>query len=1377
MKKWLFTLLSICTLISSAQSLNQNFSVSIVPKEAMTSNQLNSVVGESASTSNIVINTPKSNQEFVAGQSITLLPNAHLTGSVHLKINNLSIAEDAFLSEITYYDGLGRPKQQNAIGQNPENKDIVHHYEYDQFGREEKKYLPLPTNQNTGNFLSNPIPQINSYYQTEYNDTNPYSQERFDNSPLSRVLETASPGDDWKLIVNNSLDHTTKFEHLTNADKEVKRYDMNDDGSFKVSYYKKQELTKTIIKNENWQGSDGKLNTKEIFKDKSGKTISEVNYNKNDGIVEQLITEYVYDDLGRLRYTITPKASIRDFGQLNASGNLSWNYTKLLSSTFSGGGGGSASVSILNGTLKVRGDAGFSSSNLKTGRIAFIHPDIPDQDLGNMIPNVGHSGNYTAYLKDGYLCARFNTYPASVTRFQFSFEVQVGNIAIPTDQEILDNIAFQYQYDRYNRKSAQKTPGKGWEYFVYDQSDNPVLIQDPNLRNQNLWLFTKYDVLGRVLYTGKYSSSKDQKALQQELNDYINTSNNKANAEKRTSAVTSISGVSLNYSNNAFPKTNITELLSINYYDNYSFVDPNKPATPSTIEGQTVNIKAKGLLTSNWVKTIDASTWSKTYTYYDKKGRTIKSYKKNHLNGYTSTDTKLDFRGNVKSTKSTHRRTNSSSLLTVIDRFEYDHAERLLGQYQKINNQPEERIVTNEYNALGNIRHKNIGGLTSANSPLQKISYRYNIRGWLKEINDVNNLNDDLFAYKLNYNEGSQGQANVEKLYDGNIAQTIWKSKHDNLKKAYAYKYDKLGRITNSYYRFNDNLEGQAGGRFELHNVKYDQNGNILSLQRNAYSGVMDNLTYTYESLGGNKVVSIRDSGNNTQGFIDGNTTGDDYLYDDNGNLIKDRNKEISSITYNYLDLVKRITFNNGKSILFTYDASGNKLSKSFVNGSNIYKTDYLGGFQYQQGQLQFFPTVEGYAYKNNNNTFRYAYVFSDHLGNNRLSYSDINEDGSVNQNEIVSKTDYYPMGLIHSGEFNASLVSNNSYKFQNKELQLDNNLRLYDFGSRMYDPSIGRWFNVDPQNQFSSPYLAMGNNPITLVDPDGEEAVTAAIIIGAVVGAYFGGVSANGGQYNPGKWDFESGRTWGYLLGGAVTGAVSGGVGASVAAGGGAFASTMGIVVGSSINSFGTLLYTGGESDFSVSFGVGSYNFSEGKFGYLGKKGNSALENIGYGLGALANVSDVLAGFKPEDVQLNTEKSDAIGHSALTKVGETDPKNSLVSVGPAPGGKWIYNPLKFQKGTNHWKNYVNAGKDVSKVVVKGVNLKTITNYGNHLNKGVNYNLYFSSCVNHTARALTLAGVPSIGIHPFILNAQLYLRSIGARPVLFSHHLINNDDD
>lgn len=190
-----------------------------------------------------------------------------------------------------------------------------------------------------------------------------------------------------------------------------------------------------------------------------------------------------------------------------------------------------------------------------------------------------------------------------------------------------------------------------------------------------------------------------------------------------------------------------------------------------------------------------------------------------------------------------------------------------------------------------------------------------------------------------------------------------------------------------------------------------------------------------------------------------------------------------------------------------------------------------------------------------------------------------------------------------------------------------------------------------------------------------------------------------------------------------------------------------------------------------SVSYGAGSFNLATGEVnGIWNWKNLSTMEKIGYGVGTLANVADVLVGLNPGEVQLNTEKSDLIGHSSITGVGETNPSNSIVSVGPDPGGKWIFNPFKFKKGTNRWNNYVNAGDDVWKVTVKGINVERLYSYGAYLDKGVNYNLFCSSCVSHAARALTISGVPTVGIHPIILHSQMVLRSVGFRPMLYSYH-------
>ncbi|WP_166648194.1 DUF6443 domain-containing protein [Hymenobacter sp. UV11] len=326
--------------------------------------------------------------------------------------------------------------------------------------------------------------------------------------------------------------------------------------------------------------------------------------------------------------------------------------------------------------------------------------------------------------------------------------------------------------------------------------------------------------------------------------------------------------------------------------------------------------------------------------------------------------------------------------------------------------------------------------------------------------------------------------------------------------------------------------------------------------------------------------------------------------------------------------------------------------------------------------------------------------------------------------------------------------------------------LEWIDHGARYYDSQLGRWHVPDPANQFSSPYAGMSNNPVMYTDPDGQF-VFIPILIGAAIGAYMGhqigqAAGANG-------WGMA-----GYIVGGAVIGGLSGGLANGVATSGAAFANTMGIFAGSFTNSVMMNMLSGGRTGVTIGFGAASYNFNQEEWGYLGKDGNSTMDNIGYGLGAISNISDGLAGLHPGKVQLNTEHSDLIGHSAITEVGESNPNNSIISVGPTEPGKVIFNPFAFKKGDSNWPNHT-LDKLVWKSTVSGVNKNTLYSFKSLLDRGVNYNLYASSCVNNTARALTLSGIPAIGIHPFILGAEMYLRGLGVRPTLFSYHLYTNN--
>jgi len=70
---------------------------------------------------------------------------------------------------------------------------------------------------------------------------------------------------------------------------------------------------------------------------------------------------------------------------------------------------------------------------------------------------------------------------------------------------------------------------------------------------------------------------------------------------------------------------------------------------------------------------------------------------------------------------------------------------------------------------------------------------------------------------------------------------------------------------------------------------------------------------------------------------------------------------------------------------------------------------------------------------------------------------------------------------------FQSTTDEQNKFKYQGKERDLETG---YDyFEARYYDSAIGRFLQVDPladQRYYINPYQAMGNNPITGIDPTG---------------------------------------------------------------------------------------------------------------------------------------------------------------------------------------------------------------------------------------------------------------------------------------------------
>ena len=382
----------------------------------------------------------------------------------------------------------------------------------------------------------------------------------------------------------------------------------------------------------------------------------------------------------------------------------------------------------------------------------------------------------------------------------------------------------------------------------------------------------------------------------------------------------------------------------------------------------------------------------------------------------------------------------------------------------------------------------------------------------------------------------------MKNLYNGNISETLWRSKQDNILRSYGYTYDDLNRLQNAQYLRpvnpllpNTNLNPIVNTFNE--SMQYDKNGNIVALQRNGgmesqtQAPLIDNLIYNYD---GNQLTKVDDLTFNYDGFNDGANETTEYTYDLNGNMITDQNKGIkngtnAAITYNHLNLPTKIMMTGGV-ITYVYNALGQKISKT-VNTTNTIPlstsvTEYLGGFQYNNSVLQFFPTAEGYVKNtvvNGANTYDYIFNYTDHLGNIRLSYG----IAPVTQLlTIFEENNYYPFGLKHetynyqlkgivnlkddlllvtpidakvaavippAGSSKGQIVPNSGYqyKFQGQERQDELGLNWDSFKWRNYDYAIGRFMSIDPLTEEYhtwSPYVFSGNRVIDSRELEGLE-------------------------------------------------------------------------------------------------------------------------------------------------------------------------------------------------------------------------------------------------------------------------------------------------
>ena len=654
-------------------------------------------------------------------------------------------------------------------------------------------------------------------------------------------------------------------------------------------------------------------------------------------------------------------------------------------------------------------------------------------------------------------------------------------------------------------------PGAGTTTLYYDRLDRLVLTVDAN----NVKLFTKYDILGRPVLTGRYLG---------------NLTPNATNGlyESATSG-----NDPLFYTQNQTFPSSLLRIFTMTYYDAYDWdlngtVDANEQYAPlptgiiapyqnyvqphNWVRGKATCVKSALLPTD---PSFIISYYYRTASYYDIKGRVIQTKAENHLGGTDITNVAYTFAGWVKNTHRVHSATPPGGVLTTLtiqDRFEHDHSGRVLKAFHKMNTAAEVQISESAYSELDLLSSKKLH--KNGSLYVQTLDYTYNIRNWLTRLNDPTSMGTDAWAMELVYGPGDQTlnsnyASGQNANYNGNITMIKSRTQGQSVTPTYGFMYDGLNRLTAAYYGEKGTSTYSNLDRYTEYQ-SYDLNGNILSLDRyglaGGSAGAIDDLTYTY-TLNSNQISGITESVTNTtfrdKGFKYYSTG--TYTYDAAGNMTNEPSKGVV-IAYNYFNLPRLLTFGSN-TIEIEYDGGGNKLRKTVKQGSTtLYIQNYLGGIEYNSGHLETVFHAEGRVYNTNVGTgnttpaFRYEYAIRDHLGNTRILFTDKNNNGVLNvtagtDNEIIQENQYYPFGMNQEGAWmNDAAARDTKYQYNSKELNDDFGLGWNDYGARWYDAAIGRFGSTDrfaENYSLMTPYQYGANNPIKFIEMNGDSVKT----------------------------------------------------------------------------------------------------------------------------------------------------------------------------------------------------------------------------------------------------------------------------------------------
>jgi RHS repeat-associated protein len=799
-----------------------------------------------------------------------------------------------------------------------------------------------------------------------------------------------------------------------------------------------------------------------------------------------------------------------------------------------------------------------------------------DKNLGNSIPS--NPGFYRVVVDENGGCAELkytvNYYNYTVNVYNDKNQLVASvppngvnpvsiNFHAGNHPQITLPLHTQLSLFRHNFKGQllwSQTVDAGKTRYAYSTDGKLRYTQNAKQKIDGRFSYTNYDRVGRVIEVGEYEPPYYNSVPQSPTTAYYFPDDPMRDIVGIHQAVYAPTNVN-------FVATNpISEIHSATYsaYDSpvsgsgrtqrFTIGKLSKTWNENGITWYSYN--AEGELVWEAINTIDLGTKYTDYTYDLIGNVTRVEYQKSATDAFTHFYT-YDFDGRI----------------TIVQTEDAQGNKKTQAQY--------------DYYQDGSVKELDIA------QGLQTMQYRYTIHGWLKSINGdhINNSsnNDNVFSMSLEYYEGDYNPANDatndltfdnstwEESFTGNITAWRWKNNTGigSFDGRYGYKFHYNARNELAEAKFGQSVVSDAGNAYiniytdnrYRTSYQYDMNGNITTLNRRAgSSSTIDMQTYHYYS-GTNKLSNIQDIiQSSTVGDI-GNQANNNYIYNNIGELIQDTD-ENNKIFYDVYGKVTEVkTLAGVTKVKYYYDANGQRIKKASYNNGSVAKfTYYIGGSIYEDlGGIpeQKEVTINGsgrigVAYINGT-MVDYHYELTDHLGNVRAVIKKA-APGSATPLVVLSYADYYAFGWQMPGR---NQQGDYRYAYQGQEKDPETGWEAFEL--RMYDGRVGRWMTTDPYSQFHSPYLAMANDPINRIDPDGGF-VPFGTIAGAIIGA---GVAL-----------YKNENVWKGALSGAAAGAVfdaivyTGGLAAAplLAAGGGT-------TFGSALVTGATAIVAGGAS------------------------------------------------------------------------------------------------------------------------------------------------------------------------------------------------------